>query len=132
MQGAGVDQRREAGARTRTRLLDAALELLAERGEVNVTLREVTGAAEANVAAVSYHFGSLKSLLDAAVEQALGLYLDAQQKSVGALAAGATPAEVAAPFAAPVVSALAAGGGGGSMMRDAAPAGDGRPRGWGG
>ncbi len=131
MQGAGVDQRREAGARTRTRLLDAALELLAERGEVNVTLREVTGAAEANVAAVSYHFGSLKSLLDAAVEQALGLYLDAQQKSVGALAAGATLEELAAAFAAPMVSALAAGGRELSLMRIVARAGIDPPRGWG-
>jgi AcrR family transcriptional regulator len=48
--------------------MDAALDLLAERGGDGVSLREVTGAAQANVAAVSYHFGSLKSLCDAAVE----------------------------------------------------------------
>ncbi len=45
--------------------MDAALDLLAERGEDGVTLWELTDAAEANVAAVSYHFGSLKSLCDA-------------------------------------------------------------------
>ena len=39
--------------------MDAALDLIAERGEEGVTLRELTDAAEANVAAVSYHFGSL-------------------------------------------------------------------------
>lgn len=131
MHGTGVDQRREAGARTRGRLLDAALELLAERGEGNLKLREVTGAANANVAAVSYHFGSLRSLCDAAVEQALGRYLDAQQESVGALAPGATLAELAAAFAAPMLSALAVGGRELSLMRIVARAGIDPPRGWG-
>jgi len=44
------DQRREAGRRTRERLLSAALELLAQRGQSGVTLREITDAAGANVA----------------------------------------------------------------------------------
>ena len=68
------------------RLMDAALDLLAERGEEGVTLRELTDAAGANVAAVSYHFGSLKSLFDAAIEDALERYLDAQQEAVSELA----------------------------------------------
>ena len=57
--------------------MDATLDLLAERGEDGVSLRELTDAARANVAAVSYHFGSLKSLCDAAIEYALERYLDA-------------------------------------------------------
>ena len=48
MDAARADQRREAGLRTRTRLMDAALDLLAERGEDGLTLRELTDAAEAN------------------------------------------------------------------------------------
>src|SRR6476620_10841401 len=79
------DQRRAAGLETRTRLADAALDLLAQRGEEGVTLREVTGAACANVSAVSYHFGSLKACFDEAIEHALESYLDAQQESVSAL-----------------------------------------------
>ena len=63
MESARADQRREAGLRTRARLMDAALDLIAERGEEGVTLRELTDAAEANVAAVSYHFGSLQIAL---------------------------------------------------------------------
>ena len=110
--------------------MDAALELLAERGEGNVTLREVTGAAEANVAAVSYHFGSLQSLCDAAVEQALGRYLDAQQESVGALEPTATLEELAAAFAAPMVRALASGGRELTLMRIVARAGIDPPGGW--
>ena len=44
--------------------MEAALDLIADRGEEGVTLRELTDAADANVAAVSYHFGALKSLCD--------------------------------------------------------------------
>ena len=63
MESARTDQRRAAAQRTRARLLDAALDLIAERGEQRMTLRELTAAADANVAAVSYHFGSLESLM---------------------------------------------------------------------
>src|SRR5882672_3892605 len=80
-----VDQRREAGQRTRDRLTDATMELLAERGEEAMSLRDITQAAETNVSAVSYHFGSLQSLCDAAIEHALERYLAAQQAAVSAL-----------------------------------------------
>src|SRR6201991_1875919 len=103
------DQRREAGDKTRARLMDAALELLAERGEEGVTLRELTDAAGANVAAVSYHFGSLKSLCDAAIEDALERYLDAQQEALRALGPESTLEAVAAAFSRPMISALVAG-----------------------
>src|SRR3954463_7305869 len=85
MEAARADQRREAGLRTQARLLEAALTLISERGEDGVTLRELTDAAGANVAAVSYHFGSLKSLCDAAVEHALDRYLVAQHEALGTL-----------------------------------------------
>src|SRR3954468_8281169 len=110
MESAKADQRRAAGEGTQARLMDAALDLLAERGEGGVTLRELTDAAGANVAAVSYHFGSLKSLLDAAIEHALELYLDAQQEAVGELAPESTLGELAAAFARPMISALTRGG----------------------
>ncbi len=42
---------------TRERLLTAAERLFAERGFKDVTVREICHAAEANVAAVNYHFG---------------------------------------------------------------------------
>src|SRR4051812_3657150 len=110
MDSARVDQRREAGLRTQARLLDAALDLLAQRGEDGVTLRELTDAAEANVAAVSYHFGSLKSLCGAAIEDALERYLDAQQEAVSALGPESGLDALAAAFARPMIRALAAGG----------------------
>jgi AcrR family transcriptional regulator len=108
--GENRDQRRETGLRTRARLLDAALDLLAERGEDGVTLREVTDAARANIAAVSYHFGSLAALCDAAIEHALERYLDAQESAVSALGPESTLEEVAAAFSRPMIRALAEGG----------------------
>src|SRR5882757_2527277 len=110
MESARPDQRRATGERTRTRLMEAALDLIAERGEEGVTLRELTDAADANVAAVSYHFGSLKSLCDAAIDQALERYLDAQEAAVGALPPESTLEELAAAFAGPMISALTKGG----------------------
>jgi AcrR family transcriptional regulator len=130
MESGRVDQRREAGLRTRARLLDAALDLLAERGEDGVVLRELTDAAGANVAAVSYHFGSLKSLCDAAIEHALERHLDAQQEAVIALGAESTVEEVAAAFARPIIRALAVGGRDFDVMRIVARCGFDPPQTW--
>lgn len=48
---------------TRERLLQAAEKLYAEQGFEGTSLRDLTSAADANLAAVNYHFGSKKSLL---------------------------------------------------------------------
>src|ERR1700749_880051 len=105
-----TDQRRAAGERTRARLMGAALDLLSERGDEGVSLRELTDAAGANVAAVSYHFGSLQALRDAAIEHALERYLDGQEGAVSSLEPDATLEEVAAAFSCPMIRALAEGG----------------------
>ena len=110
--------------------MDAALDLLAERGEDGVSLRELTSAAGANVAAVSYHFGSLKSLCDEAVEYALERYLDAQEEAVSAPGAGASVEALAAAFARPMMRALSVGGRDLDVMRIVARAGIDLPGGW--
>jgi AcrR family transcriptional regulator len=48
---------------TRLRILDAAELLFTEQGFEATTLREITGAAEVNLAAVNYHFGSKEELI---------------------------------------------------------------------
>ena len=130
MESTKPDQRREVGLRTRTRLRDAALDLLAERGEDGISLRELTGAAQANVAAVSYHFGSLKSLCDEAIEYALERYLTAQEEAIGTLDEGASIEQLAAAFARPMVRALAVGGRDLDVMRIVARSGIDPPEGW--
>jgi AcrR family transcriptional regulator len=53
------------GDATRTRILDAAEKLFAEEGYATVSLRRITQAAKANVAAVNYYFKSKDALLEA-------------------------------------------------------------------
>jgi AcrR family transcriptional regulator len=53
---------------TRQRLLMAAGELFAQRGVEGVSIREICDRAEANVAAVNYHFGDKQQLYLATVE----------------------------------------------------------------
>ena len=106
------------------------MDLLSERGDEGVSLRELTDAAEANVAAVSYHFGSLQALLDGAIEDALERYLDAQQEAVSALGPESTLEELAAAFARPMISALTKGGRDRAAMRIVARAAIDPPEGW--
>jgi AcrR family transcriptional regulator len=110
--------------------MDAALDLLARRGEDAVTLREVTDAAGANVSAVSYHFGSLQSLYDAAIEHALERYLNAQSEAVDAVGPESTLEELAAAFARPMIRALTAGGPDLAIIRIVARAGLEPPNTW--
>ncbi|MBK5188548.1 MAG: CerR family C-terminal domain-containing protein [Gemmatimonadaceae bacterium] len=58
-------------ADTRRRLLDAAQRLFTERGYAKVTVRDITGDAHANLAAVSYHF-----------RDKLGLYREVLQRGL--------------------------------------------------
>ncbi|MDX1946461.1 MAG: CerR family C-terminal domain-containing protein [Pirellulaceae bacterium] len=55
---------------TRERLLHAAGEVFAEKGFTSATVREICHEAQANVAAVNYHFGDKESLYIAAVQHA--------------------------------------------------------------
>jgi AcrR family transcriptional regulator len=63
---------RRSGARsrpTRERILDAAERLFAQRGFHGVSIRDITGAADVDVALANYHFGSKMGLLEAVVQR---------------------------------------------------------------
>ena len=64
------DKRRQLGSDTRRRLIDAMAEALSRSGPKGVSLRSVTASAQANVAAVKYHFGSRENLIDAVLADA--------------------------------------------------------------
>jgi len=49
-------------AETRTRLLEAAEKLFAERGYESTSVRDITAEAQCNVASVNYHFGGKENL----------------------------------------------------------------------
>ncbi|MFI2810086.1 MULTISPECIES: TetR/AcrR family transcriptional regulator [Microbulbifer] len=56
---------------TVSRILDAAEVLFAERGFTETSLRTITSTAGVNLAAVNYHFGSKKELIQAVFERFL-------------------------------------------------------------
>jgi len=56
---------------TKARILDAAELLFAEQGFAGTSLRAITAAAGANLAAVNYHFGSKESLINAVFSRRL-------------------------------------------------------------
>lgn len=57
---------------TKTKILNAAELLFADKGFATTSLREITSEAEVNLAAVNYHFGSKKELIKALMKR----YLD--------------------------------------------------------
>ncbi|MEA2197700.1 MAG: hypothetical protein QOJ25_1751 [Solirubrobacteraceae bacterium] len=101
---AKADGRRDAGERTRQRLLAATRHLLAEHGEDAIRLRDITDAAQVNVAAVNYHFGSLKALYTAAIKEAIETVLAETVEQLSHLSDDATVEEIAAAWIRPTIA----------------------------
>jgi L,D-transpeptidase YbiS len=56
---------------TAQRILDTAVELFAEKGFEQTSIRDITQAAGVNIAAINYHFGSREALVHAVAERYL-------------------------------------------------------------
>lgn len=111
------------GAATRARLVSATRHLLATADGGDVTLRAITGAAEANVAAVSYHFGSKDRLCRDVTRQALRDVVDAQLARYAALPPDVTLTDLAVAFVEPIIAGLTDGDADGrALLRIAARA----------
>jgi AcrR family transcriptional regulator len=109
-------------SRTKTAILDVAEALFAEGGYKNTSLREITGRAGVNIAAVNYHFGSKLALLDAVFARRLGPLNEERLVMLGHLATrssrtGKRPStkEVLEAFMLPVLSFLETGEGSARM-----------------
>ncbi len=57
---------------TKNRIIESAESLFARHGYAATSLRDITDAAGANVAAVNYHFGSKEALLIAVLDRTVG------------------------------------------------------------
>jgi len=57
------------GSDTRDRIMTAAERLFARKGIDAVSIRDITGAARANTAAIHYHFGSKHALIESILER---------------------------------------------------------------
>lgn len=110
-------------ADTRARILDAAEELFVAHGFEATTLRMITAAAQANLAAVNYHFGSKDALIEEVFRRRLTALNAQRVAALDALeaAAGAAPVKpsqiVEAFFGAAVRLAGDVAGGGRRFMR---------------
>ncbi|MDN5913976.1 MAG: TetR/AcrR family transcriptional regulator [Pseudonocardia sp.] len=60
----------------RTKLLEAAMICLQQRGYARTTTRDIVAEAGAHLPAVNYYFGSKERLLDAAITAGLGRWMD--------------------------------------------------------
>lgn len=77
---------------TRERLLNIAEERFGEAGYEGTSLRAITVAADANIAAVNYHFGSKEALLRAAVARATAPVNAERRRRLDELEAAGSPA----------------------------------------
>ena len=89
--------RRDRGAETRAQLIEAALEVFGRLGYEGASTREIAKAANANLAAIVYHFGGKEALHIAVAEHVVASIL----AKIGPTLASATdPAATATPAAA--------------------------------
>ena len=96
---------------TRTRILDAAEHLFAERGFRGTSVRAITELAGANLAAVGYHFGSKAELLVAVVRRVTEPIIAAQGAGLDRLLTrnpDPSAAELVAAFAGPLFDKMPA------------------------
>lgn len=89
---------------TAERLRAAAEELLHDKGQAATTLRDITERADANVAAVSYHYGSKDALLALVFADALREVADRQRRRLEALDADAPLEALVRVWLAPALS----------------------------
>lgn len=98
------------GSGTRERILDAAQESFGARGLEGTSLRAVTAAAEVNLAAVNYHFGSKEELFRAVVRRVLGPIIEEHRRRIEELG-GEEPGveELLDAFVGPFVGTISSG-----------------------
>ena len=89
---------------TQVRLLDAAEQLIGERGVDGVSLRAINAAAESNVAAAHYHFGSKATLVRAVLDRRMAVLAEERSERLAALEHDPSPSPraVASVFVTPL------------------------------
>ena len=107
---------------TRTRILDAAEELFVKHGLETTTLRMITGAAQANLAAVNYHFGSKEALIEAVFRRRLTWLNEQRLAALDAFEAEAEgaplkPRQIVEAYFGVAIRMAADAGGGRNFMR---------------
>lgn len=92
MDGPDIKAKRssQAGAATRTQIMDAAEVMISEAGPDAVSVRDIASAAGVNLGAINYHFASKENLFKAVVERRI-LPLNAERLELLQQAVAAPP-----------------------------------------
>lgn len=101
---------RAKGDGTKGRLLEATENLVAEKGFDGVSVRDITGLAKANVAAVNYHFGSREGLLAAVLEHRMKPLAEERITNLASLGEDHGVRELFQAWVSPLVSLLIVSG----------------------
>lgn len=101
---------RVKGDMTKNRLLDAAEQLIAEKGFDAVSVRDITGLAQANVASVNYHFGCREGLLAAVLERRMNPLHTERAELLGGLGEEDGVREVLNAWARPLIGLFGTAG----------------------
>jgi len=102
---------------TKQRILEAAETLFARHGFAGASLRQVTSAANVNLAAVNYHFGSKDKLIEEVFRRRLDELNRRRLQALGELEAEATLEDALAAFIVPALELAHQGEGGGAFVR---------------
>lgn len=78
---------RTQSADTKTRILDATEDLFVEVGYESMSLRQITSAAQVNLASVNYHFGGKEALIQAVLSRRMDKLNDERLKLLAVLQA---------------------------------------------
>lgn len=84
------------------KLLDAAERLVVEKGFDLVSVRDITGAVKANVAAVNYHFGSREGLMDLVAFRVMNPLNEERVKALAATGKTVPIGEIVAAYVRPL------------------------------
>jgi AcrR family transcriptional regulator len=101
---------RVKGDVTKSRLLDATEHWISEKGFDSVSVRDITGLAKANVAAVNYHFGSRDGLLAAVLDHRMKPLMEMRAANLQALRDDDGVREILKAWSSPLVSIFASSG----------------------
>jgi len=88
---------------TKSRILDTAEKLFGLNGFEGTSLREITAAADVNLAAINYHFQSKDSLIDAIVERRIEPVNKRRFELLDAAGPNPTVEQIMTAFMAPVM-----------------------------
>jgi len=88
---------------TKTRILDAAEKLFADKGFYATSLRDITAEADVNLAAVNYHFQTKDSLIDAVIGRRIAPVNRLRLEMLAAAGPHPSVEQIVAAFVAPLL-----------------------------